>query len=346
MAVTEVGQPAQNMTAATAGHKNLQKVPDCCNLLATCWLGIWRAGELLVCAHGVLMPTRRMNMTSPSRKERSSGLADSRDLAARAAKNNRDRLYQPLVAELDDQISLEELDIHFTHMPVRYWGRVNAETARRHMLMIHDFFARLHDHHSDGTAPIVRWQHVPDRGITEVEMCTWDRIGLMAKVAGAMAAVGLNIVRADIFTRADNVVLDLIQVTANGRHVIDNLSLVHMEKLLANSLAATGDAEKNTARYVPIPSRTPMQSPIVSLEADGHDVHTLLNLEADDRVGLLYDIFTALAECNVNVAHAIITTEQGRAGDVFFLTDNEGRKITDPTHLENIHTTVLNRLRI
>jgi hypothetical protein len=48
----------------------------------------------------------------------------------------------------------------------------------------------------------------------------------------------------------------------------------------------------------------------------------------------------------VNVAHAIITTEQGRAGDVFFLTDNEGRKITDPAHLENIHTTVLNRLRI
>ena len=211
--------------------------------------------------------------------------------------------------------------------------------------MIHNFFASLHSSESEGTEPVVRWHHFPERGITEVEICTWDRIGLMAKIPGAMAAVGLNIVRADIFTRADNVVLDLLHVcTATGSHVTDELSLAHMAKLLANSLTATGDADKNTARYVPGPRVAPMHPPLLTFETDRHGVHTVLNLEADDRVGLLYDIFTALAECNVNVAHAIITTENKRAGDVFFLTDSEGQKIEDPATIDQIQIELLKSL--
>jgi UTP:GlnB (protein PII) uridylyltransferase len=40
-------------------------------------------------------------------------------------------------------------------------------------------------------------------------------------------------------------------------------------------------------------------------------------------------VFTALAEYEVNVAQAIITTENGRAGDVLYLTAEDGRQISD-----------------
>jgi [protein-PII] uridylyltransferase len=281
-----------------------------------------------------------MIMTSPHRKKTPGKSDETPSLSVRAAKNNRDRIYRQLVEELDRQLSSEELDIHFTHMPIRYWSRVHADDVRRHLLMIHDFFASLQDGASDGTAPIIRWRQVPERHITEVEICTWDRIGLMSKVAGAMAAVGLNIIRADIFTRADNVALDLLQLDA----VTDELSLAHMAKLLTNALVATEEAEKNTARYVPGALPPSTNPPVVTFDADGHPVHTVLNLEADDRVGLLYDVFTALAECNVNVAHAIITTENSRAGDVFFLTDSEGRKLADAVVLGHIRRLLLMRL--
>ena len=54
-------------------------------------------------------------------------------------------------------------------------------------------------------APTTRWKHHRDRGYSDVRICTWDRAGLFSKIAGALSAVGLNILSAQIFTRTDGV---------------------------------------------------------------------------------------------------------------------------------------------
>jgi len=48
-----------------------------------------------------------------------------------------------------------------------------------------------------------------------------------------------------------------------------------------------------------------------------------------------------LAECEVDVTQAIITTEDGVAGDVFMVTDGAGMKITDGSRLEEIKRQLL-----
>jgi len=249
-------------------------------------------------------------------------------------------------AAIGDTIGMEELDVHFTHMPARYWARVDEETLRGHLEIIHAFLESLRESDTDATRPMVRWRHSPDRGVTAVEVFTWDRLGLLAKVAGAFAAVGLNIVRADIFTRADNVVLDVFEVcNADEGHVRDESRLEKMTRLLEMALkppANNGTTVEPFTFVPPLGSRRlgPAEPPSVTFDSTPTDAHTVLMVETQDELGLLYRIFSALAAADVNCAHAIITTEAGRAGDVFFLTDTEGRKITDTFRLEQIRQRV------
>ena len=55
--------------------------------------------------------------------------------------------------------------------------------------------------------------------------------------------------------------------------------------------------------------------------------HTAIEVNGLDRTGLLYDLTTALANLNLNIASAHIATYGERAVDVFYVTDLTGDKI-------------------
>jgi [protein-PII] uridylyltransferase len=83
---------------------------------------------------------------------------------------------------------------------------------------------------------------------------------------------------------------------------------------------------------------TPLEFPVPNVEWDNEmsDEYTVLHLEAADRVGLLYRVFRLLAENDLNVAQAVITTDNGRAGDVFFVTEANGAKLLDAARRERV----------
>lgn len=281
-----------------------------------------------------------MSAKSPAKRVRRTR-ATGADPRRETGERRRQHLYASVCTAVRGRISDEEVDIHFALMPARYWARVNADSVVRHLEIIHAFMTGLHAPEADGTAPIVRWQHFPKRRVTAVEICTWDRLGLLAKIAGALARVGLNIVRADIYTRGDDVVLDVFEINdASGRHVADESRLAEMTRILTAALRP--DSVEPLGTSTPN-DRTPTESvaPHVRLSAESPEYSTKLEIETADRVGLLYDVFSALTASGVNVVHAIITTEHGRAGDVFFLTDPEGAPITDRATLEQIRQRVL-----
>jgi len=264
------------------------------------------------------------------------------------AETHRDRLYD-LVVNSDVDIRLEELELHFVGMPLRYWPRVEDATLRWHLDIIHEFIDGLTGSDVLLARPVLRWRHFPERGFSEVVVCTWDRLGLLAKIAGSFAAVGLNIVRADIFTRADNVVLDVFQVCDEDlRDVHDISRLKQMEQLLTVALSPNGGGEtalRTWMRYASEPTAAELArtatAPFVALDNDHSDEYTVLEIQAADRVGLLHDVLEAISAGDVDIAHAIIVTEDTEAADVFFLTGTDGKKIRDTKRLEQIRTGVL-----
>ena len=71
----------------------------------------------------------------------------------------------------------------------------------------------------------------------------------------------------------------------------------------------------------------------------------MIEVGAPDRIGLLYDITSALAELTLDVHLAKVATYTGRVVDAFYVRDALGRKVIDDAQVDEIESAVLERLR-
>src|SRR5438094_7809316 len=82
---------------------------------------------------------------------------------------------------------------------------------------------------------------MPAQGHTVLTLCSWDRQQLLSKIAGSISLVRLNILSADIYTRGDNVALDVFRVSGlRGRAVTNEREMELVESTLQNALESEG----------------------------------------------------------------------------------------------------------
>ncbi len=240
-------------------------------------------------------------------------------------------------------ITPDEVQAHFQSMSARYWERISEGELVWGLETIHDFFKSLTEPDSIGSVPVVQWRSVPEQGFTKVMLCTWDRHGLLAKVASAFSAVGINIIQADVYTRADCLVLDVFRVREKEPfHVRDAARLSEMVFILDGALRQSPSFASYWActrhKFLALPAATP---PYLCFDNEGSSDCTVLRVEAPDRLGLLADILQALADSGLNIAQAFIDTDEDFAQDVFHFTDVAGMKILDPAQLRFIRRRLL-----
>ncbi len=241
---------------------------------------------------------------------------------------------------------LEEIEAHFGNMPERYFRFRGAKSIMRHLELFRRFFERVSLPGLDSAVPVVGWEARPAEGYSLVEVVGWNRHHFLAKVAGALAARNLNILSADLFTREDDLVLDIFRVcTTNFGPVKSEREMERVEKLLATEFGISAEREIDFQTLIgkeqsPSPYRQTLEIEIpqrVFVSNTLSPEYTVLELQAQDRIGLLFDIFTILGNLDAEVVHARISTQAGAAIDRFYLIDSRSEKrITSKAQLTAI----------
>jgi [protein-PII] uridylyltransferase len=200
--------------------------------------------------------------------------------------------------------------------------------------------------------PVVNWHNEPDRGYNAVKVCTWDRAGLFSKIAGCFSSMGLNILSAQIFTRTDGIVLDEFFVTdAKTGSLADRNQRDEFEKLLNKVLTGEEvDLHALIARHkITRPlyqAYTGEQMPTrIHFDNEASEARTLIEIETEDRVGLLYAISEVLAEFDLDISAAKILTEKGAAIDNFYVRELDGGKILAPERQKAIEQKLLEAIQ-
>jgi [protein-PII] uridylyltransferase len=245
------------------------------------------------------------------------------------------------------EISEEELDAHFDGMPPRYWDNIDESELVWGLQNIHRFLYGVVASLSADTPVVVNWRYFPDQGYTKVLICTWDRLGLLAKVAGYISALRLNVARAEVYTRADSLVLDSFWLcNAEQKHVSDPERLREFVFLLEGGLsespsfAATWALE--THKFLPRSNRI---CPVVVFNNVDSPDHTLLTVEASERPGLLHDMLQVLTDQNLNISEALIDTMDDTAHDIFFVTDEHKEKVVGADRLKEVERALIEAIR-
>lgn len=158
-----------------------------------------------------------------------------------------------------------------------------------------------------------------------------DQPGLFARLCGALASFGMNIVKAEAASNAFGCALDFFRFTDPIRTLELNPSeidrLQWTIECVEKGTLAVADLLKRR-RATPRPSSGARILPTVRFNNEASDSATLIDFTGEDRPGLLYDLTSAITAAGCNIELVMIDTEAHKALDVFYVT-RAGQKLDD-----------------
>lgn len=280
---------------------------------------------------------------------RTRSMLDGEEEFLRQTEKNRASVEDSLRKFLPKFIDESEFRAHLRSLPARYLTFRNEALILQHLSLVHQFLVRQLRHESieDVLAPVIHWQDYPAAGHSETTIVTWDRAELFTKIAGAFALAQINILSADIWTRADHIVIDTFRVCTDKFTAVTH---THDRSTFAQALTRSLrdpdydiGAEINRAHSFSRKAShyARLMEPMVGFDNESSPDHTLMHLRCPDYLGLLYDVAATLSAHRLAINTARITTEKGAALDTFYLTTSEGKKIEDRTRLRKVQKAVI-----
>jgi [protein-PII] uridylyltransferase len=166
-----------------------------------------------------------------------------------------------------------------------------------------------------------------------------DHRGLFASLSGALAALGMNILKAEAFSNAAGQILDVFIFSDPHRTL--ELNPDETERLrhtLVRAAVGKEDVRRLLQRrpaYKPRPGRPDSK---VLFDASA-PATTRVEIVAEDRPGLLYDLSAALSAAGCDIDVVLIDTEGAKAIDVFYVSSNAHG--LDAAHRETLRSALL-----
>jgi [protein-PII] uridylyltransferase len=240
-----------------------------------------------------------------------------------------------------------ETAAHFDHMPRSYFNFREAELVAAHIRQFRQFFVRLIEEEADAALlPVMTWEDHVEQGYSDLTVTSWDRHLLLARISGALAAQGINILSADLYQRSDHLVLDMFRVcNTNFAAVTTKSARQRVEQAVHSAFRqqsfdfgpAIAATRKSIPGYDEVMAEIPQR---VHINNDISPDQTVVELQVVDRLGLLYDLFMAIGQLDMEVTHARISTEKGVAIDAIYVQDENGNKLTTRDQLAALQRSI------
>ena len=235
---------------------------------------------------------------------------------------------------------LDWIESQLSQFPLRYLHKTSPERIAVHLGAV----GRL-----QAGEVLVEESFNEELGTCEYTVITHDDLtpGIFSKIAGVMAAQGLQILDAQIITRQDGVVVDTFLVSDPdfvGVPPVERRASI--AKTIVLVLKGEEDVERLMSRNTRLPSRrrlpTSRQATEVQIDNETCDRSTIIDVFADDTQGLLYAITRSILDLDLSVHAARISLrdELDQVADVIYVTDRHGAKIKDHARLEAIRATI------
>ncbi|MBI3681415.1 MAG: ACT domain-containing protein [Acidobacteria bacterium] len=158
-----------------------------------------------------------------------------------------------------------------------------------------------------------------------------DRMYLFSSVAGALSSFGMNILKAEAFANQQGTILDTFLFEDPVRTLELNPTEADRLQLTLERVILGRMQVKELLRNRPKPSPPSKRSgiePRIAFDNSASDTATLVEIIAEDRPGLLYDIASAFSGAGCNIELVLVDTEAHKAMDVFYVSMN-GRKLAE-----------------
>ncbi|HEU4430274.1 MAG TPA: [protein-PII] uridylyltransferase [Myxococcota bacterium] len=225
------------------------------------------------------------------------------------------------------------IDAFFEMMPRRYFVSHTPPQIARHAHALLAF-----DPEKQRVAKTVRDMRA---GFSELIVCARDQHGLYADVAGCITAAGVNILGSNVYTTRNGLALEVYRVgTPEGDEELRaarwarfeaSLGLVLTGEQTVAELIAKQERPRGAGRR--IASHTP---PSVAIRNDVSDLFTVIDVNADDRLGLLYDLTRTLTAHELEIYVSKATTVLDQAADSFYVRSTDQKRLLDADAIERL----------
>jgi [protein-PII] uridylyltransferase len=175
---------------------------------------------------------------------------------------------------------------------------------------------------------------------------TKDRPGVFSKVAGVLALHGLAVLDANAFSSDDGIALARFRVESSFGPVIpwDRVT-GDLERCFAGRLALAARLHERSRTYAP--RRPAAATPVrtgVSFDNRASAVATVIDVLAPDAIGVLHRVTRALADLEIDIRSAKVTTIGPQAVDAFYARDAGGGKLLDDAVRREVELAVLHAI--
>lgn len=185
-----------------------------------------------------------------------------------------------------------------------------------------------------------------DHKVTQIFIRALSKNNVFAAATGALDQLQLNIQDARIYSTVSGYAMDTFYVLDNDDLPIANLevngnticrAIIEELNLSDNYSEIIKRRTPRQLKYFTAPTRT-------SISNDLSHEYTILEVISPDRPGFLSRLARIFVEYDIEVVTAKITTLGERLEDVFFITDKEGNRLSDPALCAALQETIQSQL--